>query len=196
MAVVMLFALCVFPSNATNVTRYDFSSFSETDAMAFVAENNITIPAGLQGTDILSEFTLELILCAYQSPDVPFCFNYTGTQNYAEAIRSAVKQHMPRSTSTPVTLSISNSLQYNKVRDANNNWVTSGGVYISAQAYYNCYAFSTNRVEQPSFYATTGQYQPGDMSGAGSFVFETSEQSINELAAIVCADCKQWDTRM
>lgn len=156
--------------------------------MAFVAENNVAIPAGLQGTDILSEFTLELILCAYQSPNVPFCFNYTETQNYAEAIRSAVKQYMPRSASTPVTLSTSYSLQYNKVRDANNNWVTSGGVYNSAQAYYNCYAFSINRVEQPSFYATTGQYQPGDMSGAGSFVFETSEQSISELAAIVCAD--------
>ncbi len=74
---------------------------------------------------------------------------------------------------------------YNKVQDANGNWVTSGGVFNPKWYNYNCYAFSINRAEQPNFYSTGRQYQPGDMSDAGTF---GDCSNINQLGKIICAD--------
>ena len=73
---------------------YNFAEFSETDSMEFVENNNIEIPEKLLNSDILESFTRDIILQAYNHPNVPFSFNYGETQKYAEAIRVAVQSHL------------------------------------------------------------------------------------------------------
>ena len=174
-----------FPASAVATIAYDFPNFSDADSMAFVEEHNIEIPLKLQQSDYLSKFTHELILQSYETPNTPFCFNFVETQAYAEEIRLTVKSYIDFAT-TPTTLSTTSySLLYNKVRNANGSWVTSNGYYNPKWSKYNCYAFSINRAEQPHFYNTMRQYQPGDMSGVGTF---QDCYTINQLAEIIRAD--------
>lgn len=183
--ITMLVPMSALSADAATVCTYDFSSFTETDALAFVNDHDIAIPTNLQTSGFLSALTLDFILRSYQMPNVPFCFNYYETQIYAETIRSTVKQYVGRDA-MPLTVSTASySLQYNTVQDENGNWVTSGGVFNPKWITYNCYAYSINRAEQPAFYNTSKQYQPGDMSNSGTFA---TCSSIDKLAAIVRSD--------
>ncbi len=187
LVVSLLVSLFLFPVNAVDVNTYDFSNFTEAESMAFVEENNIEIPAKLQRSDHLSEFTRELILQSYKSPDLPFLFNYTPTQEYAEDIREAVKTHLNLSTVSSVNSSTTYTLQHSKVMDQNGNWAVSGGYFNTKWYKYNCYAYSINRAEQPQYYSSGDyiQYQPGNMSGLGSF---DDCATIEQLVNIVCED--------
>lgn len=185
LVVSLLFSLFAFPASAVATNEYDFSNFTEADSMAFVEEQNIEIPLKLQQSDYLSVFTHELVLQSYETPNTPFCFNFVETQSYAEEIRLAVRNHMDFAA-TPMTVSTTSySLLYNKVKNSNGVWVTSNGYYNPKWYEYNCYAFSINRAEQPHFYSTRKQYQPGDMSDAGTF-WDCS--TIDQLAEIIRKD--------
>ncbi len=176
-----------FPLSVAAVESYDFANFTEEDAVSFVEACDIDIPTGLSQKEDFSSITLELILHSYYSPNVPFCFNFDLTQNYAEAIRAAVRSHMNLGA-TPAIASATSSyeLQYNKVMNQDGEWdVTSGGYYNPNWVYYNCYAFAINRAERSNFYNHEGQYQPGDMSGSDSFGYDTT---VNELADLVYDD--------
>lgn len=164
---------------------YNFAEFSETDSMEFVENNNIEIPEKLLNSDILESFTRDIILQAYNHPNVPFSFNYGETQKYAEAIRVAVQSHLNPSGIPSAASTTTYTLQYNKVKNSVGNWVTSGGYYNPKWHNYNCYAYSINRVEQPEFYDSAFQYQPGDMCGEGDFA---NCDNINQLASIVVND--------
>ena len=187
LVVSLLLSLFAFSASAVTDNEYDFPNFTEADSMAFVEEQNIEIPINLQQSDYLSTFTRELIVKSYESPDTPFLFNYPPTQEYAENIREAVRAHIDFAAVSAVATTTATSLQYSKVMDSNGNWVVSGGDFDIKWLYYNCYAYSINRAEQPQYYSSGEyiQYQPGNMSGAGRFVKGTS---IDELANIVCAD--------
>lgn len=181
----LLFSLLTFPTSTVASSEYNFPNFTEADSMAFVEEQNIEIPLKLQQSDYLSVFTRGLILQSYEAPNTPFCFNFMETQSYAEEIRLAVRNHI-NLTATPTIASTTNySLLYNKVKNANGVWVTSNGYYNPKWSKYNCYAYSINRAEQPHFYNTARQYQPGDMSGSGTF---DDCYTINQLAEIIRAD--------
>lgn len=190
LVVSLLFSLFAFPAGAVAANEYDFSNFTEADSMAFVEEQNIEIPEKLQQSDYLPTFTRELILRSYESPNIPFLFNYYETQTYAEDIRQAVGIHMNIGSLPSTVSSTTYTLQHSKVMDANGNWVTSGGYYNSKWNNYNCYAYSINRAEQPQYYSSGNyiQYQPGNMSGQGSFA---NCSSIDQLVTVVCADLTQ-----
>lgn len=179
----LLVSLLAFPVNA--VEEYDFANFTEADSMAFIEDNNIEIPSNLQQLDYLPEFTRELILQSYQTPNTPFCFNFIETLSYAEEIRLTVGNYLDLAAIPMTAAATSYSLLYNKVQDANGNWVSSGGVFNPKWENYNCYAFSINRAEQPHFYNTGKQYQPGDMGGTGYF---RDGLTVDGLAEIIRAD--------
>ena len=183
--IALLISAFYFSTTAFAVGNYDFSDFTEEDAMDFVEAHNIGIPTKLSQSGKVGSFTLNTILQSYYDPDIEFYYNYNETQIYAENIRDAVASYVNTAAVPAVASTSTYQLQYNKVRDANGNWVTSGGYYDTKWLNYNCYAYSINRAEQPSFYTTGKQYQPGDMSGAGSFSYC---DTINELAAVVQAD--------
>lgn len=187
LVVALLVSLFAFPVNAVGTNSYDFPNFTEADSMAFVEEHNIEIPTKLQQSDYLSAFTRELILQSYESPDIPFLFNYFPTQEYAEDIREAVRMYIDLGAVPSTASATAYTLQYSKVMDSNGNWVVSGGDYNIKWLFYNCYAYSINRAEQPQYYSSEPyiQYQPGDMSGEGSF---TDCTAIDQLVDIVCAD--------
>lgn len=187
LVVSLLFSLFAFPASAVTTNEYDFPNFTEADSMAFVEEHNIEIPINLQQSECLSAFTRELIIRSYESPNNPFFFNYLPTQEYAEDIREAVQLYIDISTIPSVAAVTATTLQYSKVMDSNGNWVTTGGYYDAKWFYYNCYAYSINRAEQPQYYPSYGywQYQPGNMCGEGSF---NDCISIDQLADIVCED--------
>lgn len=187
LVVSLLLSLFAFPVSAVTDNEYDFPNFTEADSMAFVEEHNIEIPTKLQQSDYLSAFTKELILQSYETPNIPFLFNYLPTQEYAEDIRDAVRMYIDLAAIPSVAATATTTLQYSKVMDSNGNWVTSGGYYDTKWYYYNCYAYSINRAEQPQYYPSYGylQYQPGNMCGEGSFDDCTS---IDQLVDIVCED--------
>ncbi len=187
LVVSLLLSLFAFSASAVTANEYDFLNFTEADSMAFVREHNIEIPLNLQQSDYLSAFTRELILRSYESPNIPFIFNYIPTQEYAESIRDTVRRYIDLVAVPSTFASVAATLQYSKVMDSNGNWVVSGGYHNEKWSHYNCYAYSINRAEQPQYYSSGNyiQYQPGNMSGAGTFVNCTS---IGELASIVCAD--------
>lgn len=182
---ISLLAILVFSFSASAVENYDFINFTEEDALTFVDNHNIDVPTKLSQSNNAGEFTLSTILQSYYDPNIEFCYNYNETQRYAEKIRDAVSLYVNSAAVPAIAATETYQLQYNKVRDANGNWVTSGGYYNNKWLNYNCYAYSINRAEQPSFYSTGKQYQPGDMSGAGSFLYC---DTIDDLAAVVQAD--------
>lgn len=183
--IALMISVLSFSSTAFSVDNYDFSNFTEEDALDFVENHNIDIPEKLSRSNKVGAFTLSTILQCYYDPDIEFCYNYDETQRYAENIRDAVALYVDSSAVPATASTAAYQLQYNKVMDANGNWVTSGGYYDTKWLNYNCYAYSINRAEQPSFYTTEKQYQPGDMGGAGSFL---NCDTIDELAAVVQAD--------
>lgn len=186
LVVSLLLGLLAFHANAVSANNeYDFSNFTEADSMAFVEEQNIEIPLKLQQSDYLSVFTHELVLQSYETPNTPFCFNFVETQSYAEEIRLAVRNCINFTPMSMTASTTSYSLMYNKVKNANGVWVTSNGYYNPKWSEYNCYAYSIHRGEQPNFYDTGMQYQPGDMSGAGTF---DDCYAIDQLANIIRAD--------
>lgn len=84
---------------------------------------------------------------------------------YADSIKQLVSEYSIE-TNDIMSLSLSAyTLKYNKVKDSNGNWVTSGGAYDDRWNNYNCYAYSIKRNELPQYYASNPiQYQPGDMA--------------------------------
>lgn len=184
---ILLISVFSLSATALPTENYDFPDFTEEDALTFVENHNIDIPIKLSRSNDLGEFTLSLILQSYYNPDIEFCFNYGETQRYAENIRDTVALYVNLATVPSVASTETYQLQYNKVMDADGNWVTSGGYFDTKWLYYNCYAYAINRAEQPQFYSSAPlmQYQPGNMSGAGRF---GDCATINELAVLVKAD--------
>ena len=171
---------------ADNSHSYDFSNFSEADSVNFVLDHDIEIPEIVVKSGNMASFTREIILRSYNSPTIPFCFNYSKTQKYAEDIRLAVQSYI-KSNDIPSTASTTTyTLQYNKVKNNDGYWVTSGGAYKWEWQFYNCYAYSIKRAERPGFYdGGFFQYDPGQMCGEGTFE-ECS--NISELAELVKKD--------
>ncbi len=185
--VMVLWGTIPFSASASSPVYYDFANFTEEDSMDFVEEHNIEIPTKLMQLDDLPAFTQGLILQSYNRPDIEFCFNYSKTQAYAEAIRIAVRSHMNLSAVPEVAQEEIDELQYNTVKNATGNWVTNNGAFDYRWEQYNCYAYAINRQERSLHYATFNfiPYAPGDMSDSGSFETITS---IFELAQIVKED--------
>ena len=165
--------------------QYDFENITESEALEFVSEYDIELPSGISDSTI-GEITQSIIKRCANDPTVEFVYNYGEMQEYANRIKEVVSQ-----TSNNCGVSVADestyTLQYNKVKDSNGNWVTSGGAYDNRWLKYNCYAYSINRIEQPQFYSSGIyiQYQPGNMSGSGTF---NSSQNISVLASIVKND--------
>lgn len=179
--------ISAFPFSAAAVESYDFANFTEEDAVSFVEACDIDVPDGLLQKENFPSITLNLILQSYHSPNVPFCFNFNLTQNYAEAIRAAVCSYMNLGAIPAMASARAGyELQYNKVMNQDGEWdVASGGYYNPNWEYYNCYAFAINRTERSGFYNSYGQYQPGDMSGSDAFGYDTT---VNDLADLVYDD--------
>ena len=184
-AVLLVFGVFSSPTTVFATELYDFANFSIADSVAFVEQCNIDISDELAEVQGLAEITHKIVLTSFYYPDASFNFNYDELQCYAEDICAAVRAHMDLSTYTPQWRY---SLQFNKVMDEHKSWVIQGGVYFEKWRNYNCYAFAINRVDVPNFYQKGNgfQYQPGDMSGAGSF--SPYNVTIQQLAEIVRED--------
>lgn len=183
--IILLISIFSLNTTALEIDTYDFANLTESEAITFIERHNINIPEEFSQLEDFPDFTRRLILQAYNYPSEAFYFNYDVTQEYAEEIRTAVLSYMNLEAVPATVAATTYSLLYNKVMDESGNWVTSGGYYNEKWSNYNCYAFAINRIEQPSFYNTGKQYQPGDMSGAGRF---SSCDTIYELANIVKED--------
>ena len=143
--IALLFNVFFTTVTAIEIQEYDFASFTEDEAMAFIDHCDITIPPEFDQLDVLPAFTLRLILQIYDNPNVQFYYNSRITQQYAEAVCAAVRSYMNAAAVPAVAAAMSYSLKYNKVMDENGNWVTSGGYYNNKWLKYNCYAYSINR---------------------------------------------------
>ena len=99
--IIGIFSISI-PAAATG--QYDFVNFTEEDSMAFVEECGIVIPENLLNSEDLISFTHDIVLSSFENPDVPFCFNYYKTQQYAEAIRTAVQSYKEANKARAISL--------------------------------------------------------------------------------------------
>ena len=197
--VTLLFSVLCFPVTAFDTETYDFANFTETDSMAFVEQCGITIPENILASGKSASFTHSLVLRSYEHPNTPFCFNYYETQDYAEAIRAAVRSHMNLGSLPAPATEVIDRLVYNEVQDEAGNWVSSGGYWNPKWLNYNCYAYAINRAEQPGFYlpeddhtsqSTRIQYIPGAMNDEGLRWGGNLPEDIASLAEVVKADLR------
>ena len=102
---IVLMILCIEGLSVTSYTEniYDFENFTEDDAMDFIIDNNIEIPAKLLDLEDLPSFTKDVIIQAYKNPSTPFSFNYSKTQKYAEDIRLAVCSYIAHADISKLT---------------------------------------------------------------------------------------------
>ena len=184
------FGFCSFVNRATLSVcasgEYDFVNITEEESLQFLEDHNIDIPNKFRDYSDIGSFVKGLIQLVYNNQFDDFVFNYDELQNFANEIKNNVIYYL-NNQNTPLSVSSSYSLQYNTVKDSNGNWVTQGGAWNDKWENYNCYAYAINRIEQPQFYSSGNyiQYQPGDMSGNGSF---DTTNSILQLANVVKAD--------
>ena len=168
---------------ANALEQNNIENLTESEALEFVTKYNIDLPSGISDSTI-GGITRSIILECYNNPNIEFIYNYDEMQEYAYNIKEIVSLLL-NDYGVSVASTTNYSLQYNKVKNSSGNWVTSGGTYDTRWQNYNCYAYSINRIEQPHYYNTNWQYQPGDMSGTGSF---DNSQSISVLANVVKND--------
>lgn len=168
--------------NATEYHNFDFSNITEQESMSFVESHKIDIPKKIENSLNLGKITQKIIKLSYDDPSYNFVYNYDEMQEYANYIQNLIKQYNGGISLLSTT---TYQLKDNTVKNANGEWVTHGGAWNEKWRSYNCYAYSIHRNEEEPFYSTSKQYQPGDMSGSGSF--GTSE-NIGELANVVKND--------
>lgn len=184
------FGFCSFVNRATLSVcasgEYDFVNITEEESLQFLENHDIDIPDKFHDYLDIGSFVKGLIQLVYYEPFYEFVFNYDEMLNFANEIKDNVVYYL-NNKNTSLSLSSSYSLKYNTVKDLNGNWVTQGGAWNDKWENYNCYAYAINRIEQPQFYSSGNyiQYQPGDMSGNGSF---DTTNSILQLANVVKAD--------
>lgn len=180
-------SLCLFVNTTTSNARassvYDFANITEEESLQFLEDHNINIPEDFRDDSDLGNFVQGIIRSVYNNPSYELVFNYNVTLDFANEIKSNVIPYLNDQVSLLSNAS-NYSLQYNTVQDKNGNWVTQGGAWKDKWENYNCYAFAINRTEQPRFYQSSKQYDPGDLSGE-SF---SRSLPIEEIANIVKAD--------
>ena len=173
---------------------YDFANFTEEDAISFVEEHNIEIPTKLLNWDELGSFTKDIIVQSYNDPSIPFGFNYSKTQKYAEDIRGAVGYYTSQNNVSTCSTS-SYVLRNNTVMDENGNWVTSGGYYNQDWINYNCYAYALNRCEMSNFYVNRESlYDPSKVCTRCDYAVTTPHifvyNSTDEYHILTCRKCE------
>ena len=167
-------------ANNSTKLNYDFESITDEESISFVKQYNIDVPETLLKTKEMGAITKSIIKSIYNDPEVVFAYNYIKLREYAESIRQVMtEKYVCKKTDSKPQY----ALQYNTVRNANGNWVTSGGYYDIRWENFNCYAFAIHRMEQPAFYYSDGQYQPGDMAD-----YVSSPNAINTFG-----DCSSID---
>lgn len=164
---------------------YDFSNISEEECLEFIDFHSIDVPEKIVNSPILGNITKDIIQLVVDNPNYKFFYNYDEMQIFAETIQELVCEYSNEHYGISVTSTSTYTLQDSKVKNSKGNWVTSGGAYDDRWEYYNCYAYSIHRMEQPPFYGTSGHYQPGDMSGSGSF---GTSKTIFDFATVVKND--------
>lgn len=184
------FGFCSFVNRTTLSVcasgEYDFVNITEEESLQFLENYDIDIPNKFRDYLDIGSVVKGLIQLVYNNPSYDFVFNYDEMQNFANEIKDNVICYL-NNQNTSLSACSSYSLQYNTVKDSNDNWVRQGGAWYNKWKNYNCYAYAINRVEQPQFYPSGDyiQYQPGDMSGSGNF---GTANSISQLANVVKDD--------
>lgn len=171
-------------AKAETLNTYDFLNISESESLNFIEEFDIEVPVEIRQSSDFASITQNLIKLSASSRDYRFVYNYGAMQTYAEEIQEVVKRYAVYDDVSLLS-STAYELQYNTVKNDRGEWVTSGGAYDARWANYNCYAYAINRIEQPNFYSTSKQYQPGDMSNSGGFSLTIS---IADLANVIKND--------
>ena len=158
-------------AKAMSYYNFDFSTISEEESIDFVEHHNIDIPDKIENSQNLGKITSDIIKMIASDNNCVFSYNYDKIQLYAENIQEAVISYMGDNSNIALLSTSTYSLQYNTVKNSSGNWVTSGGAWNTKWSNYNCYAYSINRIENPQYYFSGWyiQYQPGNMSGTGSF---------------------------
>lgn len=175
----------IVSANTNYYYDYDFENITEEESIFFIQNHNIEIPKKIANSSELGIIVKEIIQTSAINPNYTFIYNYNEMQTFADIIQQQVHEYTRTNNSSRSINEEEYHLLYNTVKNQMGQWVTHGGIYYSKWENYNCYSYATNRNEQPAFYSTGKQYQPGDMSGTGSF---DTCNSIYELATVVKND--------
>ncbi len=168
-------------------TKELLSLMTDDECLDFIIQNNIEIPSGLEDETKLKSFVKHIINAVESNPEYNCVYNFDKTQKFAEDIKKLVNDYYEISVNNDISYLSSTSsyqLQYNYVY-GDGEWKVNGGDWLEKWGNYNCYAYSINRSENPSHYATGFQYQPGDFARINGYYYGIQ---IDDLADIIKAD--------
>lgn len=168
MVIIMVIPVCVL-SVAADDTNILLSEMSDEECLAFLKNQGVTIPDEFENELSWGPFIKEIITLVENNPNVTFAYNYSVTQAFANAIKSAVNEYYD------VTAEI---LPASNMRVANPALIYSEvyGVWSDSFEDYNCYSYALGITDE--------WLNPGNLSG---FVYSLS------LSVITVADYAKAD---
>lgn len=178
---VLLFILVTTLTLTLVVGRSSFAiaATSEKDLEQVLKDNGINVPEEIKSVsgweEIVEKFVNESSPNAYRS------FSYNKTYEFFEELSQ--KNSL---LAEPLNYYSTYQLQDSLVQNQSGDWVSNDGYFKQVWENYNCYAYSINRVEQPNFYSSFRQYQPGDFVKNGQEYY--MGMSVYNLANIIKPD--------
>lgn len=160
------------------------TNLSKDELYNVICNSGIAIPDSFDDNDSLKDFIYNTVQKVENYPEYKFVYNYSGTVELANNIKSFVNGYYGVQ---------SNAARTNNITRYNLQYSTVCGQWMDRYEDYNCYAYAINRKEKPKFYSTTYgyytylQYQPGNFSGYPGGVF-TSSISIQDFAICIKTD--------
>lgn len=146
-SLLMVLMLCMGIMTANAEEMQTLSEMSDVECIAFLHENEVTIPRWHETELEWAPFIKAVILRVEENPNVTFGFGHTDLLDFAEDIKTAVIAHYGFN----VNMRASGSSTTNILED---NWVS--GTWSSAYSSYNCYAYAIGE---------TNRLNPGELSG-------------------------------
>ena len=161
---------------------------SKDECYMFVVSNGVNIPSSMDDFSSVKDLIKSIIITIEKNPTYTFNYNFIDTAKFAEEVKSLVIEYYGLEDYSSI---VNKSLRsYYELQDSyvygDGEWKSYGGDYKTKWYSYNCYAYAIGRTESPVNYGEYyEQYQPGILSGNGSFYYS---MDIEELAQLVCDD--------
>ncbi len=145
--VIVLIMSLTMSANAASVEKQRLSELTDAECIAFLKEKGVKIPSNYENETQWGSFVRETIQYVEDNPNIEFVYNYSVTQDFANAIKEVVNDYYGsnngRATRSQPVYSLQDSTVY--------------GAWTNDFLNYNCYAYAINKTDE--------WLEPGGKSG-------------------------------
>lgn len=189
--VIMFFCGLVYGFNvkvnaASSNEKQVLSTLDDDTLYDLLQDYEVDIPDFGVNDEEVTSFIRYVINKVEEDPSYYMAVSYDVLSDFIDDITEFTKEYYSAQIETYnlVSTSSSPSLQDSLVFE-DGEWVSIGGDWNPKWENYNCYAYSIKRTEEPEYYSTGKQYQPGDFSGQFSYEMGTN---IGDLKSAIEVD--------